>query len=230
MKQPLEDLGLVVFDLAGTTVEDRGQVPAAFTAAFAEFGITISAEQLRGVRGSSKREAVRQLVPNGADHDDTVHLVYASFTARLARLYGEEGVRAIPGVRDVFSWLKGNGIALALTTGFDQSITRLLIATLRWEKEVDAIVCGDEVKQGRPAPYLIFHAMEATGVSSVHSVANVGDTVSDLRAGHNAGVRWNFGVLSGAHGREQLENEPHTQLLESVADLPAVFAALLPDR
>jgi hypothetical protein len=33
-------------------------------------------------------------------------------------------------------------------------------------------------------------------------------------------------VLSGAHTRTQLEAEPHTQLLASVADLPThVFAA-----
>jgi len=76
------------------------------------------------------------------------------------------------------------------------------------------------VQEGRPAPYLIFHAMESTGVSSVHRVATVGDTAVDLRAAYNAGVRCNVGVLSGAHTREQLEREPHTQLLATVAELP----------
>jgi phosphoglycolate phosphatase-like HAD superfamily hydrolase len=44
--------------------------------------------------------------------------------------------------------------------------------------------------------------------------------VLDLRAGHNAGVRYNIGVLSGAHKRDQLQREPHTHLLQSVAELP----------
>jgi phosphonatase-like hydrolase len=130
----------------------------------------------------------------------------------------------------VFDWLKSRGVALALSTGFDRSITSLLVSCLQWETEVDAIVCGDEVKQGRSAPYLIFHAMEATGVQSVHHVANVGDTAVDLRAGYNAGVRWNIGVLSGAHDRQQLEKEPHTHLLPSVADLPEVVAPRPDDR
>jgi phosphoglycolate phosphatase-like HAD superfamily hydrolase len=85
---------------------------------------------------------------------------------------------------------------------------------------VDAVVCGDNVLQGRPAPYLIFHAMEAAGARNVRHVANVGDTVLDLQAAHNAGVRWNIGVLSGAHSRAQLACAPHTHLLPSVADLP----------
>jgi len=90
---------------------------------------------------------------------------------------------------------------------------------------VDAVVCGDEVAQGRPAPYMIFHCMKATGVSDVRRVANVGDTVLDLQAGHNAGVALNVGVLSGAHGRDQMQSAPHTHLLNSVADLPALLAA-----
>jgi mannose-6-phosphate isomerase-like protein (cupin superfamily) len=45
----------------------------------------------------------------------------------------------------------------------------------------------------------------------------------DLQAGYNAGVRWNIGVLSGAHSREQLERERHTHLLASVAELPSIW-------
>jgi phosphoglycolate phosphatase-like HAD superfamily hydrolase len=61
--------------------------------------------------------------------------------------------------------------------------------------------------------------MEETGVTGVQQVANVGDTLLDLQAGHNAGVRWNIGVLSGAHERQALERFPHTHLLQSVSDL-----------
>ena len=79
----------------------------------------------------------------------------------------------------------------------------MLLGRLGWaEGIVDAVVCGDDVTRGRPAPYLIFRAMEATGASSVHKVASVGDTTLDLQAGYNAGVRWNVGVLSGAHDRQ----------------------------
>ena len=41
----------------------------------------------------------------------------------------------------------------------------------------------------------------------------------DLQAGYNARVRWNVGVLSGAHQRERLVQEPHTHLIGSVSDL-----------
>ena len=57
----------------------------------------------------------------------------------------------------------------------------------------------------------------------VARVACVGDTVSDLRAGANAGVGFTIGVLSGAHTPEQLQEAPHTALIASVADLPGLL-------
>jgi phosphoglycolate phosphatase-like HAD superfamily hydrolase len=84
---PVKYLELVVFDIAGTTVEDRGQVPAAFNAAFEEQGIAVTPEQLSGVRGASKRQAVRELVPPGPDRERIAETVYDSFCERLTRLY-----------------------------------------------------------------------------------------------------------------------------------------------
>ena len=55
-------INLMVFDMAGTTVEDAGQVPKAFNAALAECDIRISEEQLAQIRGASKREAIAELV------------------------------------------------------------------------------------------------------------------------------------------------------------------------
>jgi phosphoglycolate phosphatase-like HAD superfamily hydrolase len=46
----------------------------------------------------------------------------------------------------------------------------------------------------------------------------------DVSAGANAGTRWNIGVLSGAHSKEQLSAAPHTALIDSVASLPGFFS------
>jgi phosphonatase-like hydrolase len=220
----LEKPELAIFDLAGTTVEDHGEVPAAFTAALAEQGIAVTPEQIRNVRGSSKRQALLHLIPAGPERARLAETAYATFRAHLAHRYASEGVRAIPGAESAFRLLREQGVRVALNTGFDREITDLLLGTLGWaEGVVDAIVCGDEVPQGRPAPYLIFRAMEKTGSLAVRRVANIGDTTLDLYAGDNAGVRWNVGVLSGAHDRQTLERAPHTHLLPSVAGVTGLW-------
>jgi len=216
----MKQIKLVVFDLAGTTVKDAGQVAKAFTAALAEHHIEITPEQLSNVRGSCKRTAVLNLIPDGPDRLGRAELVYASFREHLAQRYRIDFPEPIKGAEQIFEWLKAQGIRVALNTGFDRDITDLLLSSLGWDRiVVDAVVCGDDVSQGRPAPDLIFQAMKATGTANVKQVANVGDTVLDLKAGNNAGVHWNVGVLTGAHDRGRLEQVPHTRLLPSIAEL-----------
>ena len=220
----MHPIALVVFDMAGTTVRDDGQVTESLTAALAEYGVLVGPDTIRGIRGASKRDAIRRLLPAAAASDEVAALAYASFGAHLARRYGETA-QSVPGAADVFVWLRSRGIRVALNTGFERDTTEMLLAALGWDaRTVDAIVCGDEVSQGRPAPYMIFRCMEATGTVSTGRVANVGDTALDLQAGHNAGVRFNIGVFSGAHDRDVLAAEPHTHLLGSVADLPPLLA------
>jgi phosphonatase-like hydrolase len=218
---------LVIFDLAGTTVEDRGEVPDAFTTALARHGIEVTRQQIKNVRGSSKRQALLHFIPAGPEQARHAEAVYESFRTHLAQRYTSGGIRAIPGAALAFRSFREQGVRVALNTGFDRDITELLLGSLGWAVGmVDAVVCGDDVTLGRPAPYLIFRAMEATNTSSVHRVATVGDTTLDLQAGYNAGVRWNIGVLSGAHDRQSLEGAPHTHILPSVAEMNRLWGTL----
>jgi phosphonatase-like hydrolase len=219
----MSSIELAIFDMAGTTVRDDNQVPEAFTAALAERGLAVTPEQIHQLRGASKKQAIAALLPPGADLAARTDAVYETFRAELARRFTGTA-REVPGAAAVFAQLRGRGIKVALNTGFDRDTTRMLMRALGWEETlVDAIACGDEVPQGRPAPDLIRRCMALAGVADPQAVANLGDTILDLRAGHAANVRLNIGVLSGAHQRAMLAAEPHTHLIASVADLPALL-------
>ncbi|HTE14521.1 MAG TPA: phosphonatase-like hydrolase [Burkholderiales bacterium] len=221
----LKEIRLVVSDMAGTTVKDSGEVARAFTAALADHGVEASAQQINAVRGASKREAIATLVaPKYGADTRRVEAVYASFKNHLQRVFTREA-EPVAGAVETFDWLRNEGIKLVLNTGFDRDITDMLIDALGWRSAAAAVICGDDVPQGRPAPYMIFRAMEATAITDVRQVLNVGDTVSDLQAARNAGVAVSVGVLSGAHSREQLAREVHTCLIDSIAELPALWGA-----
>ena len=222
----MSDIKLVVCDIAGTTVRDTGQVVTAFADTLLKYELDFTAAQLSRLRGSSKRQALLEFIPPGPDRYQLAEEVYVSFRDRLAHIYKTDGVEPVDGAEQVIRELRTKQISVALNTGFDREITDLLLRSLNWEGIVDAVVCGDDVSQGRPAPYLIFHAMELTRTINPSYVVNVGDTVVDLEAGHNARVRVNVGVLSGAHDRETLEQAPHTHLLPSIATLPTLLDQL----
>ena len=226
-----EKIELVVFDMAGTTVEDDGEVLAAFMSAVDQHGLEAAQAEVNARMGVSKVEVFRYFVERQYGSDDPenarrTEAVYATFRQVLEGGYVERGVRPIPGTEETFAWLRERGIGIVATTGFYRRVTDLILDGLQWKSGVlDASICADEVPVGRPAPYMIFRAMEATGVRAVHRVLKVGDTPVDLQAGTNAGVRGVIGVLSGSHDAATLGRERHTHLIPSVADLPGLIEA-----
>jgi phosphonatase-like hydrolase len=209
---------LIIFDMTGTTIEDRGQVPRAFAATLAANGMTVTADDISRVRGAAKRQAIRNLLPP-ADADQTDR-IYAEFRTNLTNAYRTGGVRSVPGAPELMSYLRAKGVKVAMTTGLDRDVATLPLSTLGWTRHtIDAMVCGDDVANGRPAPDMILLAMKLTAVDDPARVANVGDTTLDLESAARAGVRWNIGVLTGAHTRAALQRAPHTEIIQSIADL-----------
>ena len=94
-----------------------------------------------------------------------------------------------------------------------------IIKRLGWASLIDDSVASDEVPLGRPAPFMIQKLMERAGMTDGSLVAKVGDTPVDLGEGVNAGCSLNIGVLSGACTRPELQDHPHTHLIQSVRDI-----------
>ena len=215
---------LVVCDLAGTTIYDRGEVPAAFEQALREAGLAFDAAEVSAWRGASKREVVDRLVAR-QDGGGTIEpeRVYRRFRELLLQRLAEAGPLSLPGVHETLVRLKADRCRLAATTGFDRDVVETILAAVPWAELLDAWVCGDDVPRGRPAPFMIFRAMERCGVVDVRRIAVVGDTRLDLEAGWNAGAGWRIGVLTGAHDRATLAAAPHTHLCDAVTAVPSLW-------
>jgi phosphonatase-like hydrolase len=217
---------LVVFDIAGTIIEDHGEVVDAFSSALQKNGVAFRADELKEWKGASKREVIRHFVGSGdPERGELVEATYRSFRTELERVYNRE-LRPIQGAEAAFTWCRNHGILMATTTGFYREISDLILDRIGRRDLFAANISSNDVKQGRPAPYMIFRAMEQASIGNVREVMTVGDTPLDLQAGMNAGARGVVGVLTGAHTREELERESHTHIIASVAELPDLIARL----
>jgi phosphonatase-like hydrolase len=238
-RKPAEEdntmIELVVFDLAGTTVYDGDTVNASFRATLAARGIEADPAFVNTVMGLPKPEAIRILLQQGGKKPganptaEEINGIHDDFTRRMRAYYATDpAVREIPGASAVFAALRRAGIKVALNTGFFRPLADVLLTRLGWHVPavIDAIVTSDEVPHGRPHPDMIRHLMTRLGIQEPRRVAKVGDTKVDLEEGTNAGCSLVIGVTTGSSTREQLLACPHTHILESVADVPAL---VLPD-
>ena len=125
---------LVVLDVGGTIIEDRGDVSETLRSALANQGITTPAE-ISEWRGASKREIIRHFVerqttPPSADRDKLAAAIYQDFSARLSAIY--RTVPPIAGAEDAIRNLRQSGYLLATTTGFDREIAIPIFHRLGW--------------------------------------------------------------------------------------------------
>jgi phosphonatase-like hydrolase len=221
-------IDLVIFDIAGTTVNDDDGVNRCVRAALENVGLLTTREAVNQVMGIPKPQALRHLI----EHSDQraqlmgrLDAIHADFVARMIRFYRTDpSVHEIAGARDTFSRLRAAGIKTALDTGFTRDIVEVLLHRLNWKNDlVDATVTSDEVPRGRPHPDMIQKIMSDLGVADPRRVAKVGDTPADLQEGANAGCGLVIGVTQGSHTAAQLEAFHPTYLINTVADLPALL-------
>ncbi len=219
---------LVVFDMAGTTVESGDAVKVSFIAALAGAGIEIDPLAVTAVMGLAKPEAIRLLLAGTGRvfSDAAVDAIHADFVRRMCDYFtSDPSVREMPGAAAAFATLRRAGIKVALNTGFSRRISATVLSRLGWNSPsiIDADVASDEVPRGRPHPDMIRFLMERLGVKDPRHVAKVGDTKVDLEEGTNAGCGMVVGVTSGTYTREQLQSYAHTHIVGSVADVPKLL-------
>ncbi len=219
---------LVALDVGGTILQDHGDIVDALRSSMGKRDITVSAAEIGPWRGAAKRAVIRHFVDQQSKLDEAGRqtlsaAIYRDFVEQVNEAY--KTVPPIQGAEEAIRKLRESGYLIATTTGFDHEIVMPIFHRLGWEKYFAAMVASDDVAEGRPAPYMLFHAMETAGVKNVAEVMAVGDTPLDLQAASNAGVRGMVGVLSGVGTREQLTREPHTDIIQSVADLPALLGS-----
>jgi phosphonatase-like hydrolase len=221
---------LVVFDMAGTTVRDKGNVNDAFRAAFLESGIVVAAEDVDKVMGYRKVEAIEIILKKyleAMEYDAArINLIHDAFTEKMVSFYEEDTeLAALPEVLETFSILRARGIKIALNTGFTRVITDVILKRLGWNEEamIDAVVCSDEVQEGRPHPFMIRKIMEQLGIAEPAEVVKVGDTSVDVLEGQFAGCGLVVAVTTGAYTREQLLEYQPDQIIDSMQQLPALI-------
>jgi phosphonoacetaldehyde hydrolase len=201
-------LEAVVFDWAGTTVDFGSLAPVrAVTRLFATRGIQVSDADVRRDMGIFKKDHIRRLLalphvdqqwkrckgePAG---DADVEAMFAEF-ALLQMEILEEHSQLICGVPDIAAALRNRSLKLGSTTGYTRPMLDLLLekATQQGYRP-DLSLCPDDVGGGRPLPWMCLRIALDFHLTSTAAVVKVGDTISDIEEGLNAGM-WTIGVTA----------------------------------
>lgn len=227
----LNTYGLVVLDMAGTTVADGGLVERAFARAAARLGVEPGSaehaamlDHVRATMGESKISVFRHLFGD----ETKAQAANAAFEEAYGSLVDGGLLTPVPGAREAVERLRSEGRTVVLSTGFARATQDAILAALGWQDLVPLTLCpADAGGRGRPYPDMVLSAFLRTGaVDSVRRVAVAGDTSYDMLSGVRAGAGVVAGVLTGAHDEPALLSAGATHVLTSVAELPDLIAEL----
>jgi phosphoglycolate phosphatase len=210
---------LVVLDMAGTTVADGGLVEEAFTRAAERLGVEPDLEYVRATMGESKISVFRALFGT----EELAQRANTEFERAYAELVDGGRVSALPGAAEAIGELRAAGRKVVLTTGFARVTQDAILDTLGWREIADLTLCPADAGRGRPYPDMVLTALLRTATDDVRQIAVAGDTSYDMLTGVRSGAAVVAGVLTGAHGAEQLTGAGATHVLGSVAELPALL-------
>lgn len=222
---------LVIFDIAGTTVKDNGEIATAFQSALNEFGYNVPVTTINPLMGYKKTEAIKRMLNEfepvtNKITEEYINKIHDRFLKLMINYYSTASViTPLPNVEEVFASLKEKQIKIGLDTGFSKEITDIIIDRLGWvkDKKVDCVISSNEVKAGRPFPFMIEEIMKNTGVEDSKKVIKAGDTEVDIFEGKNAGCLYSIAVTTGAFTREELTVYNPSFIIDDLKELLSII-------
>ena len=217
-------LKMIVFDMAGTVVDEDNVVYKTLQASINDEGYNFTLDQvLETGAGKEKLQATRdvlKLEPKRFTEELAKH-IYANFVPRLADAYAAFPVKAQPGAESLFRELQKRKIIVVLNTGYNRETAQSLLKKLTWHEgqEIDGLVTATDTQRNRPEPDMIDFAMKRFGVTDPSAVAKVGDSIIDIEEGRNAGCGLCIGITTGAHTRKQLHSAQPDFIIDHLSEL-----------
>ena len=199
-------LQAVILDWAGTTVDHGSLAPVrVLQKIFSDRGIEISEEEARRDMGVLKKDHIRALLQfpriavewkrryQRTPEEKDVESLFADFIPKqMACLV--ECSSVIAGVNDTVRCLRDRGLKIGSTTGYTRTLMDILLPHAASQGYVpDCTLCPDDVGTGRPYPWMIYENAIRMKVYPLEAVVKIGDTISDIEEGLNAGT-WSIGV------------------------------------
>jgi phosphonatase-like hydrolase len=215
---------MIVFDMAGTTVNENNVVYKTLQKAINAKGFNFSLDQvLAEGAGKEKLQAIKSilLVYAEKNDDELAGSIYQDFIGQLGNAYQTQEILQQDNAEELFDELRKRNILVVLNTGYNTETAQLLLTKLGWKKgeEYDGLVTASDVENNRPEPDMIWLAMRQFGISDAKEVIKVGDSIIDIAEGKNAGCRLNIGITTGAHTFEQLQSAKPDYIINDLIEL-----------
>ncbi|MFN7995194.1 MAG: phosphonoacetaldehyde hydrolase [Bryobacteraceae bacterium] len=190
-------LTAVILDWAGTTVDYGSLAPVrTLQRLFAHRGMPLTEEEARRDMGIHKKDHIRALLTGlrgGRPDEAEVQNFFEDFIPmQMECLVAYSDV--IPGVPAAVDRIRERGLKIGSTTGYTRPMLDLLLQSAAAQGySPDSALCPEDAGAGRPLPWMCYLSAIRLHTYPMYTMVKIGDTVSDVEEGLNAGM-WTVGI------------------------------------
>ena len=180
---------LFIFDLDGTLVDTAPDFKNSVNYMLNEIGEKpVALEEIRNWVGYGGRELIRRtVVAKNIDHDEArINEMLRIFLLHYTHNIDDDST-LYQNVEEVLKFLKINNIKIAVCTNKMEELSKMLLEKLGVLNLFDYLVGGDTFKKNKPDPFPLINICKKVSVLQQDSIM-VGDSITDLKAGHAAGM------------------------------------------
>lgn len=204
-----KEIKAVILDWTGTTTDFGGFAPLeALRRVFLYHNIEISLEEIREHTGLLMRDHIRALLKkerickawferkDRLPKEEDVTELYESFESMLLEVLPNH-CKLISGVSEIVEKLKRSNIKIGTTTEYNSGMIQIVSQQAELQGyRPDCIISSDDVPVGRPHPWMCYKNAIELQVHPMSQMVKVGDMISDIEEGLNAGM-WTVGIVIG---------------------------------
>lgn len=217
----------IVFDMAGTTINEDNIVYKTLHQSILEHGVSLSLENvLEHGAGKEKLNAIEDILSIYGDDSQKAQskIIFNNFLHYLEDAYNHFPVKPTNNAEKVLRTIRKWGIKVVLNTGYDRHTANKLLNKIDWVEndQYDLLVTASEVENARPFPDMIILAMKKLSISASQKVVKIGDSAIDIEEGKNANCILNIGVTTGAQTFEQIAVANPDYIIKDLIDLLAI--------
>ncbi len=175
----------LIFDLDGTLLDTLADLCDSTNYALKALGFPErTMEEIRSFVGNGLRTLMRLSLPADSS-EETVETLLATMKAYYTMNYHNKTV-PYDGIINLLEGLKQDGFFLAIASNKADSLVQL-IRTLYFDKLIPVAVGESEQCARKPAPDMVFHALQALD-RPIEDAVYIGDSEVDLLTARNAGI------------------------------------------
>jgi beta-phosphoglucomutase family hydrolase len=175
-----------LWDLDGVIIDSGADHFESWRQALAARGVTYTSEQFASFFGM-RDDLIIKRVMGPTVTDPLVHSI-AEEKERLYREMVRGSAQVFPGVLPLLAAMKNGGYRIALGTSAPMDNVQAVLPQLGLSGAFDALVCGQDVSEGKPSPEIYLKAAERVGAEPADCIV-FEDSPHGLEAARSAGMK-----------------------------------------